>query len=151
MPDAMTGNSGNPGESTGWALQQAYRAVAREFTRIFAAQRLSPVQFGVLAHLAAVPGLTQSELAKRVLVRPQSIGEVVVALIERDLLIRASPRGRGRRTPLRLTSRGTTALTQVAPAVRACNRPAALGLTTGEVVELNFLLRRMADAGAGSR
>jgi len=44
---------------------------------------LTPTQFGVLAQLSIHPGLIQSELARRNLVRPQSVDELIRSLIDR--------------------------------------------------------------------
>jgi hypothetical protein len=89
-----------------WTLVQAYHVVARGFTAVFAEVGLTPVQFGVLAVVADTPGPTQAELARAVMVRPQSVGEIVEVLERRGLLRREGEGGRGRRRPLVLTDAG---------------------------------------------
>ncbi len=129
-----------------WTLVQAYHLVARGFAAVFAEVGLTPVQFGVLAVLADTPGPTQAELARQVLVRPQSVGELVAVLVERGLVAREGPGGRGRRSPLVLTDAGREVLEAAWPGVAAFNAPAALGLTPAEHATLDGLLHRVMDA-----
>lgn len=123
-----------------WTLVQAFHGVARRFGAAFAEVGLSSTQFGVLAQLAAHPGSSQGELARRVLVTAQSIGELVGSLEERGLVGRPPHPGRGRRRPVELTSAGREALERATPGVLAVNAPEALGLTADEAEELNRLL-----------
>lgn len=129
-----------------WTLVQAYHLVARGFTAVFAEVGLTPVQFGVLAVLADTPGPTQAELARQVFVRPQSVGEQVAVLVERGLVTREGPGGRGRRTPLVLTDAGRRALEAAWPGVAAFNAPESLGLTPDEHAHLDALLHRVMAA-----
>jgi DNA-binding MarR family transcriptional regulator len=123
-----------------WTLVQAYHVIARRFWSAFADAGLGPTQFGVLATLAATPGLGQGELARRNLVSPQSIGELISSLEERGLVERPAKPGRGRRRTVHLTQAGHQALQRIAPAIRTINAPASLGLSATEAVELNRLL-----------
>lgn len=94
----------------------------------------------MLATLAADPALGQAELARRNLVSPQSIGDLIAALEERGLVQRSADSGRGRRRPVHLTDAGRDTLRRVGPAVRAINAPESLGLDAAEAAELNRLL-----------
>lgn len=123
-----------------WTLVQAYHGIARRFGAAFAEAGLGPTQFGVLASLAADPGLGQGELARRSLVTAQSIGELIASLEARGFVERPPHPGRGRRRPVRLTDAGRHALERATPAVLAVNAPEALGLTGAEAIELNRLL-----------
>jgi DNA-binding MarR family transcriptional regulator len=126
-----------------WTLVQAYHAVAQGFHALFSEHRMTPVQFGVLAQLAVTPGLTQAELARRVLIRPQSMGELIGSLVERGLLVREGPGGKGRPVPVSLTEEGRSALARTGAAVRAFNDPAALGMSAVEAEQLNDLLHTL--------
>ncbi len=121
--------------------------VARRFWVAFAEVGLGPTQFGVLAALATDPALGQGELARRNLVSPQSIGELIVSLENRGLVRRPAGTGRGRRRPVHLTDAGRDTLRRVAPAVRAINAPESLGLDAAEAVELNRLLHLVRKTG----
>lgn len=126
-----------------WTLVRAGHHAERMLTALFAEHGLTPIQFGVLAYLATGRTFTQSELARAVLVRPQSMGEVITILIDRGLLERAGPGGRGRRTSIRLTDDGATLLMRVWPTTQRANDPDRLGLTPEEGLALNDLLHRM--------
>jgi DNA-binding MarR family transcriptional regulator len=126
-----------------WTLVRAYHAVVQGFTQMFAEHQLSPVQFGVLAQLAASPGLTQAELARRVLVRPQSMAELIAGLVERGLLVRDGPGGRGRALPVRLSASGRRLLSRATAAVREFNAPRSLDMDASEAQTLNSLLHKV--------
>lgn len=129
-----------------WTLVRAARRVERMLVDLFAAHDLTPVQFGVLAHLAAGTELTQSELSRMVLIRPQSMNAVIAEMVDRGLLERGGPGGRGRPTPIRLTPAGIELLRAVAPAVRRANDPARLGLDARRAARLNDILQTVLDS-----
>lgn len=129
-----------------WTLVRAGHVAGRRFTEVFAAAGLTPTQFGVLRSLADGDGLTQAELARAVLVRPQSMGELVGSLVARGLVERAGPGGRGRRTGLALTDAGHDVLAAAMPGVAAFNAPETLGLTAEQAVVLDDLLRTVLRA-----
>ena len=133
-----------------WELVQTYHPVARGFGEVFAAAGLTPTQFGVLVALAEAdpqgPGPSQAELARQVLVRPQSMGELIGSLLDRGLVIRDGPGGRGRRGRLWISEDGHRALERSVPAVNDYNAPARLGLTPDEAAVLARLLRTVRSA-----
>ncbi len=124
-----------------WTMVQAYHPVARGFYEVFGRVGLTPTQFGVLAQLADGGNPTQAELARATFLRPQSMGELIEALLARGLVQRDGPGGRGRRTAITITEAGHAALAAAWPGVRAFNEPEALGLTLAETRELDRLLR----------
>ncbi|GAB3890632.1 MarR family transcriptional regulator [Kibdelosporangium lantanae] len=128
-----------------WTLVRAYHAIAHGFTSLFEQHDLTPVQFGVLAQLSASPDLLQAELARRVLVRPQSMAAVITQMVDRGLLERTGAGGRGRRVPIRLTDQGRQVLASAGAAVREFNDPANLGLEPYEAGMLNALLHKLID------
>ncbi|ALG09575.1 MarR family winged helix-turn-helix transcriptional regulator [Kibdelosporangium phytohabitans] len=146
--DVWTGDA--LGRVTAWTLVRAYHAVAHEFTKLFDEHGLTPVQFGVLAQLAATPELLQAELARSVLIRPQSMAAVITQLVDRGLLERRGTGGRGRPVPIRLTDEGRQLLGQASAAVRRYNEPATLGLESYEAGMLNALLHKVIDAHTGN-
>ncbi|MGU3294194.1 MarR family winged helix-turn-helix transcriptional regulator [Williamsia sp. M5A3_1d] len=129
-----------------WTLVQAYHPVARRFSEIFAAEQLSPVQFGVLIQLEATPGISQAELARRVLVRQQSMAELLAGLAERELLRRDADNRRGRAIPIHLTDAGRSLVGRAGEAVADFNRPRNLGLGDDEAEQLNTLLHKLIEA-----
>lgn len=75
--------------------------------------------------------------------RPQSVGELVAALVDRELVVREGPAGRGRRTGLSLTADGRAAVDRALPLVRVFNAPEAIGVGADEAADLVRLLRRV--------
>ncbi len=126
-----------------WTLVQAFHAMARGFTELFAELGLTPTQFGVLGQLALEPGLIQSELARRVLVRPQSVGAVITYLADRDLVHREPGGGRGRARIVTITDAGQDLLAKAIPRLVRFNSPETLGLRPGEAETLNTLLHKV--------
>lgn len=126
-----------------WTLIRAAHAAERRLTVLFAEHGLTPVQFGVLAHLATGRAVTSAELAREVLVRPQSIAAIVDGLVGRGLVVRVGERTRGRRNPIELSGAGHALLEQVWPVVRAANEPGALALDATTTTELNRTLHHL--------
>lgn len=133
---------GSEDESPLWEIVQTGHLAARRFREAFASVGLSPTQFGVLAVLAGGEDLSQADLARAVLIRPQSVTGLVASLEERGLVAREG-QGRGRRAPLILTDDGRNALGQAVPEAYRLNSPAALGLTEQETRDLVRLLARV--------
>lgn len=120
-----------------WNLVLTAHVVGLQFAERLAAVGLTPTQFAVLQHLEREPGLTQAELARLVLVRPQSMTPLITALQGQGLLIRDGAGGRGRRASLAISEVGRDALHRAWPVVRTLNTPQALGLTPAQVGMLN--------------
>jgi DNA-binding MarR family transcriptional regulator len=144
-PPGRGWSGGDPDTVTGWTLVRAHHAVARRFTANLAEAGLTPTQFGVLVQVAGGTGLSQAELARRVLVTPQSVGELLHSL-ERLGHITRSRGPRGTATTVHLTASGRAALHRATPLIQAMNTPEALGLTAQENTTLNTLLHKVLRA-----
>lgn len=141
-PDRPAGRE----ELTLWTLVRTGHVAGRRFTDVFAAAGLTPAQYGVLACLADGDDLSQAELARAVLVRPQSMHRLVSDMVEAGLVRRDGPGGRGRRSGVSPTPAGLAALAHARPAAYALGRPDRLGLTPEELDQLGGLLARVGDA-----
>ncbi len=64
-------------------------------------------------------------------------------LIERGLVVRDGPGGRGRRSGITLTAAGRDLLEQAWPRLLAFNAPASLGLTAAQAALLDELLAQV--------
>lgn len=129
-----------------WDLVRTARSVERRLLAVFDDLDLSPTQFGVLWALEHGQGATQAELAREVLVRPQSMTTLITSLIERAFITRDGPAGKGHRTRILITDGGRAAITRALPAVREGNRAHTLGL---DDVDGDTLVRILADIRAG--
>jgi len=104
-----------------WTVIRAARELARRLETELDPLGLSPVEFGLLAQLAAGDGLSQADLARAVGVRPQSVTPLVVGLTGRSLIARGVDGGRGRHSRIRLTDEGRALLADAWPVVTASN------------------------------
>jgi DNA-binding MarR family transcriptional regulator len=131
-----------------WNLVRAARLTARRLSDRLAEFDLNPVTFGVLAHLAVTSPMTQADLARAVLIRPQSIATLLEGLEQRDLVRREGDRARGRRNPVVLTDEGHALLDGIWDIVTATNDLSEDGFDAEETLELNRLLRKLVHAGS---
>jgi DNA-binding MarR family transcriptional regulator len=129
-----------------WSAVRAARRLERILTEVLAAFDLTPVQFGVLVHLAVRPSMTQAALAREVHVRPQSMDPLLAGLEARGLVARAGDRGRGRPTPVALSDAGLALLRAAWGPATATNDLAGFGVDAAEGEALNRALLRIATA-----
>jgi DNA-binding MarR family transcriptional regulator len=133
-------------DAVGWTVVRTAHVLSRRFEEVMRAFALTPAQFGVLATIAEDPGIGSGQLARKVLVTPQSVGELVASLEVSGHVVRDRAGGRGRRAGIELTPQGRTVLTEAFTAVAALNEPAVLGLEPHEAATLNALLHRVLQA-----
>lgn len=126
-----------------WSIVRAARLTGRRLDERLTEHQLNPVTFGILAYLAITSPMTQADLARSVLIRPQSIASVLEGLEARGLIRRVGPRARGRRNPIELTQSGRTQLERVWETVQQTNDLADLGLNPDESAQLNKLLLKL--------
>jgi len=136
----------SPDDAVGWTVVRLAHVLNRQFEAAMQAVSLTPTQCGVLATIAADPGMGSGELARRVLVTPQSVGELVAALEVAGHVTRDRTGGRGRRAGISLTPQGERTLTEAYRIVAALNEPSRLGLDRAEAATLNALLHRVLRA-----
>jgi len=134
-----------------WSIVRVARLAGQRLTDRLAGHDLNPIQFGVLAHLAIETEMTQADLARSVLVRPQSIAPLLDGLQERELIVRTGHRARGRRNPVRITPEGRSALDAVRGIALSSNDLTDAGLALSESAELNRLLLKVIHATDGAR
>jgi DNA-binding MarR family transcriptional regulator len=122
-----------------WTAIRVGRRLERLVTDRLAGHGITPMQFGVLAYLNARPGMSQSDLARAIHIRPQSARETIATLIDRGMLLRAGPQGRGRRAAMHLTDDGQALLARTWPVIHGIGA-ADVGLSPGDHDVLNRLL-----------
>jgi DNA-binding MarR family transcriptional regulator len=133
-------------DAVGWTVVRTAHVLSRRFEEAMRGFALTPAQFGVLATIAEEPGVGSGQLARKVLVTPQSVGELVASLEAAGHVVRDRAGGRGRRAAIELTAQGRAVLAEAFEAVAALNEPAALGLDPDEAATLNALLHRVLQA-----
>ena len=140
------GTPAPPEEAVGYLLVRLAHTLSRRWSHDLGQHGVSARQHGVLATLAARPGVSAGALARTVMITPQAMGELLAGLEERDLVRRRPPVGRGHPASLEVTPAGRRVLQEVEGVVAASNSPATLGLTDGETAQLRRLLTKVLDA-----
>lgn len=92
--------------------------IRREMHARLAPWKLSAQQYTALSVLETRPGLSNAQLARRTLVTPQSMLEILAKLEERGLVTRAVDPSHALILRAELTEEGRTLLTEAAPAIR---------------------------------
>lgn len=93
-----------------YLVGRADRAVRRALNEVLAAHGLSLNQYTTLSVLAHLGGLSNAQLARRSLVSPQSMNEVLLGLEERGLVRRRAHPDHGRILQGRVTPKGLKVL-----------------------------------------
>ena len=142
MVTEVTAKILDPNQQLGYLVVRVADQVSRPWSRAMRTHGINPRQFSLLAVLAREPELSQGELARRVMVTPQSMSESIAGLLAAGLLRRDRPK-RGWATKVALTAAGTALLRKAYPVVEASNRESFSGLTSNERKQLRHLLRKL--------
>ena len=95
------------------------RGIRREMRARLAVWGLSVAEYTTLSVLEASPRLSNAQLARRALVAPQSMIEILGGLERRDLVVRGLDPDHGRILRAELTAAGRGLLTAARPAIAA--------------------------------
>lgn len=132
----------DPEAQLGYLLVVCADQMSRAWHDALRSAAINPRQFSMLAVLARDPGISQAELARRVMITPQSVSESINRLITADLVTRgiAEP---GRPAQLLLTDAGRALLRHAYPVVEDFNRTSFSALTVRERKDLTRLLQTL--------
>lgn len=120
-------------------FSQVFRGVLEDGLRPLG---LTATQYLALRLVQHVPGLTNAELARELLVTPQTMIRVVGGLTGRGLIERAPNPRHGRLLETRLTPAGTRLLERAVPLADAAELRVLAPLTQGQRARLLASLRR---------
>lgn len=134
----------DPDAQLGYLLVRAADRVSRHWSARLRANKINPRQFSMLAVLARDPGISQNELARRIMITPQSVGESISALVQAGLVSRSEAEP-GRPVRLKLLAAGRRLLKKAYPVVEAVNQESFAELTDSERRELLRLLHKITD------
>ncbi|OJX65252.1 MAG: hypothetical protein BGO95_07395 [Micrococcales bacterium 73-13] len=116
--------------------QQLHAAIwARE-----ASDRISSLQYGVLAVLDRMPGASQKELGEEISVDRSTVAELVTRMARGGLIARVRDGGDRRRNVLELTPEGREALETLRPRVGRVQELLVAELAPADAAELRRLL-----------
>jgi DNA-binding MarR family transcriptional regulator len=99
-----------PGPSLAYVIGRVDQGVRREMRRLLEPFGLSVPEYTALSILAAVPGLSNAQLARRSLITPPAMLEVLASLERRALVERHADPQHGRIRRAELTADGTRTL-----------------------------------------
>lgn len=126
----------------GYQLRLAQLAIFRDFERHVGTLGVSPGRVGVLALIAANPGVTQSELARAVGLDRSTMVPLLDGFERRGVLERH--RGADRRTNgLWLTPSGKRLLSEITERIGAHEKRIAARLSRAERARLMTLLKKL--------
>lgn len=121
-------------------LSRVYNRIGRATTETMRAWNLSGAQFDVIAQLGQAEGITQQELAERLLVTKGNICQLLDRLEQASLIER---RRDGRANHLHLTYEGRALYETIVPAEEALLASQFAGLESCEQRQLLALLRKL--------
>lgn len=124
-------------------LVRVHDQIAQQERKLLAGHGLSVAQFDVLSHLADVDGLSQTELARRLLVTKGNVGGLIDRLERDGLVERQHDPGDRRSYCLHLTEAGRQAFEAAAPELEALLAEQFGTLSDEEQRELLRLLARL--------
>lgn len=122
------------------------RLLRRRLGDALAPHGLTLAEYTALSVLRARGGLSNAQLARRTLITPQSMNEVLGRLVERGFVSRTDDPAHGRVIRAALTAEGRRALTAGTRAVAAVERDMLSGLTTADRARFTAALAKCVDA-----
>jgi DNA-binding MarR family transcriptional regulator len=102
-----------------YVVGRVNQGLRREMTALLAAYDLSVKEYTTLSVLGNRPGLSNAQLARRALVTPQSMIEILAKLEHRGLVAREADPNHGRILRARLTPAGAELLAGADPGIHA--------------------------------
>jgi DNA-binding MarR family transcriptional regulator len=140
---ANVSSSASAGEPTVlYLIGRIDRVVRRAIADVVRPHALSVNQYVTLSVLDRRDGLSNAQLARRALVSPQAMNEVLLTLEDQGLVRRRAHPAHGRIRPTRLTAKGRKLLARCDAEVADIEARLLCGLSTRERAELRAVLVR---------
>ena len=130
-------------QSLGYQIRYAYRMFVRTLADELAPHRLTTGQWSALRVLWREEGLSQVELAQRMMVEKASLTSVLKAMEASGLITRQRNAVDRRKVNIFLTASARRLKSKVFPLVSKINRRATRRLSAEEVQQLHALLARV--------
>ena len=129
-----------------YVIGRLERVLRRRLTAAIAPAGLTLPAYAALSALRVQDGLSNAQLARRSLVTPQSMNEVLTVLVERGYIRRRAEPGQGRIIRIELTKAGSEALDRCDRAVDDVEREMLGDLDADAVASLRDVLVRCGRA-----
>lgn len=91
-------------------LTQAYTLIQRQIATVLQRHGLTLAEHALLRVVEHHPGITAAEIARRLSMTPPAITQMLNTCVRKNLVGRSADQGDARRSSLRLTSAGRTAV-----------------------------------------
>lgn len=123
------------------------RLIRAQFEEVLDAAGLTLPEYTAMSVLAARPGFSSAQLARRSLITPQAMGKVVLELERRGYIKRPLAGNTGRARGIALTRKGQTVLAKVQPHMVAAEAAVLHRLSTEQRDQLVDLLQIAGGVG----
>ena len=144
----MTTKSKNPlDNSATHLLHRAGQRAADIFAEEAKKGGLTPRQYAVLTAVSLEEGLPQAELVARTGIDRSTLADIVARLLGRGLIQRRRAKEDGRAYAIKLSAKGTRALSKAQPAAKAADAQLLAGMSATKRNEFLQTLSRIVAAG----
>lgn len=126
-----------------YAVGRLDRVVRRRLTEVLGRFDLSVPEFTTLSVLARRPGLSNAQLARRALITPQSMNQVLASLERQRLVERTPDPDHARILRATLTGRGRAVREEAERATRAMEARAADGVSADDLRVATAVIDRL--------
>jgi DNA-binding MarR family transcriptional regulator len=133
-----------------YLIKQVELAVRTHLDAAVASEGLTSLQYTALTALDRHPGITSAVLARNSFVRPQTMAQMITALLDKQLIERAVDPTNRRQMLLALTPEGKRVLDRLAEPVAKIELQMIRNLREGDVANLREDLESCQRALAGS-
>jgi DNA-binding MarR family transcriptional regulator len=133
----------NAEQSLGYQIRYAYRIFVKALADELAPHRITTGQWSVLRVLWQEEGLSQVELAQRMMVEKASLTAVLKAMASEGLITRVRNADDRRKVNIFLTASGRRLKSKILPVIGKINKRATRRLSPADVQQLRRLLARL--------
>jgi DNA-binding MarR family transcriptional regulator len=130
-------------QSLGYQIRYAYRIFVKALADELNAHRVTTGQWSALRVLWQEDGLSQVELAQRMMVEKASLTAVLKAMASEGLITRVRNTEDRRKVNIFLTASGRRIKSKILPLIGRINKRATRRLSSAEVQQLRRLLARV--------
>ncbi len=130
-------------ESVGYLVRYAYRAFVKALAVELGPHDITTSQWSVLRVLWLEEGMSQVELAQRMMVEKASLTPVLESMAGNRLIVRSRNSDDRRKVNIFLTARGRQLRDMVLPSGGKINKKATRGMSAAEIDRLRDLLSRL--------
>jgi DNA-binding MarR family transcriptional regulator len=130
-------------QSFGYQIRYAYRIFVKALADELGPYRITTGQWSALRVLWQEEGLSQVELAQRMMVEKASLTAVLKAMASQGLITRVRNTEDRRKVNIFLTAAGRRLKSKILPLIGKINRRATRQLSSSDVRQLHALLARL--------